>query len=159
MIRITISIGDLLAKTFDAMIAQRGYSSRSEAMRDILRDSVEKWRGEESSNGHCVASLSYVYDRRIGGLVARLAEIEHDSHDLVASSTTIRLDHEHSLVSVMLKGTALEVKNIAREISALRGVRFADVNMLAVELDEEHRGDHKQPPHHHDVSHLSPITR
>lgn len=157
MIRLTISIDDTLAATFDDMIAQRSYESRSEAMRDILRDAVEKWRSEEQIDGHCVASLSYVYDRQIGGLVARLAEIEHEHHDLVASSTAIRLDHDHSLVSVMLKGKAGKVKRVAQDIGALRGVRFADLNVLAVERGDTHR--HDDSHHHHDMSHLSPVSR
>jgi len=157
LIRVTISIDDELADTFDRVIGQRGYASRSEAMRDILREAVERWRAEEDHEGHCVANFSYVYDRRTGGLVTRLSEIEHEHHDLVASSTSIRLDHEHSLVSVMFKGRTGQVQEVAREIGALRGVRFADLNVLAVERGDEHSkaGAH----HHHDRSHLSPISR
>ncbi len=155
MQRITISIDDGLAKPFDAMIATRSYASRSEAMRDILRDAIERWRVEAGQSEHCVANLSYVYDRRIGSLPARLAELEHENHDLVATSTALRLDHDHSLVSVMFKGETEKVQMLAQTIGALRGVRFADLNLLAVDPGDSHQ----QPESHHHSghAHLSPV--
>ena len=37
MQRLTISVDDDLAASFDALVAARGYTSRSEAMRDLVR--------------------------------------------------------------------------------------------------------------------------
>ena len=155
MQRVTISIDDVLAENFDAMIQQRAYASRSEAVRDILHDAIERWRAEEGVSEHCVANLSYVYDRRIGSLAERLAELEHENHDLVATSTTLRLDHDHSLVSVMFKGRTKHVQTLAQSIGALRGVRFADLNLLTVEPGDSHR--HPESHRHSGQEHLSPV--
>lgn len=155
MQRLTISIEDRLAETFDSLIRERSYSTRSEAVRDIVREAVERWRAESGDGEYCVANLSYVYDRRIGSLAERLAELEHEHHDLVATSTALRLDHDHSLVSVMFKGRTDEVQAMARLIGALRGVRFAKLNLFAVQPSDEHLGSHS---HRHDGhEHLSPV--
>jgi CopG family transcriptional regulator, nickel-responsive regulator len=45
MERITMSVDGSLAKELDALIAKRGYASRSEAMRDLLRREAEAMIG------------------------------------------------------------------------------------------------------------------
>lgn len=154
MQRITISIDDELDETLDAIIADRAYSSRSEAMRDMLRDAIERWRQENSQSTYCVANLSYVFDRRIRSLPQRLADIQHAHHDLVAASTLVRLDHDHSLESVMLKGPTAQVKAFADRVRAERGVRFGSINILDVETGDDH--EHADAHDHHGHAHLSP---
>lgn len=157
MQRITISIDDDLAETFDVLIKARAYQSRSEAMRDILRHSVEQWRQESWHSEHCVANLSYVVDRRIRNLPQRLADLQHAHHDLVAATTAVRLDHEHSLESVMLKGETRAVKAFADKVRAERGIRFGALNLLDVEPGGGH--DHADAHQHHGHAHLSPRSR
>ncbi len=156
MQRITISIDDVLAAELDRMARARGYESRSEAMRDIARATVERWRQDDSAAEFCVATLSYVYDRRVRALPERLSGMEHAHHDLVASSATVRLDHYDSLVSVMLKGRSAEVQKLADRITAQRGVRLAKLNLIAVEPGDAH--DSEGSHHHHGHEHLSPVS-
>tara|TARA_B100000678_G_C17826546_1_gene349288 strand:- start:23 stop:496 length:474 start_codon:yes stop_codon:yes gene_type:complete len=156
MQRITISIDDGLAGEMDAMARARGYGSRSEALRDMLRAQTERWRQEDSSAAFSVGNLSYVYDRRVRALPERLSELEHAHHDLVVSSTAMRLDHQDSLVSVMLKGRTEALRKLVDHIITQRGVRLAQLNLIAVQPgdDHEHPGDHE----HHGHEHLSPVT-
>lgn len=155
MQRMTMSIDDGLSETFDKMVISRAYASRSEALRDIVRDAIEDWREEHSTTADCVASLSYVYDRRLRSLPQRLAELQHEHHDIVASSTTVRLDHYHSMECVMLKGKSDAVRALADTIRAQRGVRFGKLNLVAVQPGDDH--DRGQAHHHHNHGHLSPI--
>ena len=156
MQRITISIDDELSRVFDELVNARAYASRSEALRDIVRDTIEKWREENSKSAMCVASLSYVYDRRIRLLPLRLSELQHEHHDIVSSSTIVRLDHYNSMECVMLKGKTTAVRALADTIRAQRGVRFGNMNIVAVEADDEH--DHAKAHHHDNDGHLSPIS-
>ena len=156
MQRITISIDDALAAELDGMARARGYESRSEAMRDIARATVERWRQDDSTAEYCVANLSYVYDRRVRALPERLSGMEHEHHDLLSSSATVRLDHYDSLVSVMLKGRSAKVQKLADEITAQRGVRLAKLNLIAVEPGDAH--DSADSHHHHGHEHLSPVS-
>ncbi len=156
MQRITISIDDTLAETFDTMVKARGYESRSEAVRDILRENVERWRTQDGETEYCVANLSYVYDRRVRALAERLSGLEHEHHDLVSSSSTVRLDHYNSLVAVVLKGRVGDVRTLADAVTAQRGVRFADLNLVAVSPGDAH--DRPGSHHHHGHEHLSPLS-
>jgi CopG family nickel-responsive transcriptional regulator len=51
MDRFTISLDENLATAFDALIKERGYSTRSEAVRDILRKHLQQNAEQRDSRG------------------------------------------------------------------------------------------------------------
>ena len=154
MQRVTISLDDDLAARFDAIVRDRAYTSRSEAVRDLVRELVDKERLAAERGGSCVASLSYVYDHRIRSLAQRLLDLQHDHHTLVVATTHIILDHQSSLETVLLRGPTVEVDALADRIVAERGVRFGAVNVISVEANDDHADP--APHHHHGHAHVSP---
>jgi CopG family nickel-responsive transcriptional regulator len=147
MERFTISLDDELAHEFDGLIEARGYSNRSEAVRDILRSHLDKLREASDEQAHCVANLSYVYNHHERALAERLTAIQHDHHDLTISTMHAHLDHDHCIESVMLKGRSRDVRRFADAISAERGVRHGLLNLVTVEVAHPSRQSH---------SHLTP---
>ena len=149
--RITISIGEELAAAFDAMLGARGYQSRSEGVRDLVRDAVERWERERPVETHCVAALSYIYNPRTRALAARLSDLQHAHHDLVAASTVVRIDHDSTLECVMLRGETTAVTAFADQVRAERGVRFGSLNLVGADPHDTHihPGDHSHVGHAH----------
>jgi CopG family nickel-responsive transcriptional regulator len=149
--RITMSIDESLAKAFDQLIKDRGYASRSEAMRDLLRRDVEAYRHETDDAAYCVASLSYVYNHHERKLAERLAEAQHRHHNLVVSTMHVHLDHENCLEAVVLKGPAKEVRALADRTRSERGVRHAHLNVISVSVTDSHFriGSHRHHGHMH----------
>ena len=154
MQRVTISLDETLGTEFDQLLRARGYQSRSEAVRDAVRDAIATWRDEQLQEELCVANLSYVYNRKIRLLAQRLSELQHDHHDLVVATTQVHLDHEHTLESAMLRGAPRQVRAFADSIQAERGVRFSKLNLIGVEANDEH--DEHIAHHHNGHAHLSP---
>ena len=154
MQRITISIDETLGATFDRLVSARGYGSRSEGVRDLVREAVEAWMAEPSGQGRCVANLSYVYDSHTRSLPQRLAEMQHDGHDLIVCATQVRLDHEHTLETVLLRGNAEPVRALADRIRAEKGVRFGALNLISVDSGDQH--DDPTAHSHEGHLHLAP---
>jgi CopG family nickel-responsive transcriptional regulator len=163
MERITISLDESLAHEFDLLIARRGYATRSEAVRDLLRRELEGERAEAGS-GHCVANLSYVYNHHERDLGERLTRTQHAHHDLCVSTLHAHLDHEECLETVILRGPVRAVREFAQAIIAERGVRHGSLNVISVSvspaghdhLQDEHGHDHDGGHAHHDHVHLKP---
>ena len=151
MERITISVDEELAREFDALIRKRGYTSRSEAMRDLLRRDVEVNRIAYEQKSYCVANLSYVYDHHSRDLAERLMGAQHDHHDMVVSTMHVHLDHQHCLETVILKGPTTAVRSFANSLQAERGVRHANINLVTVEPGDAHAaaGNHRHDGHLH----------
>lgn len=151
MERITMSIDETLARDFDQLIHDRGYASRSEAMRDLLRREVEAHREAREERTQCVANFSYVYNHHERKLSERLVEAQHQHHDLVISTMHVHLDHEHCLESVALKGPAQAVRAFADRTRAERGVRHSQLNLVTVKIGDRHftLGSHRHAGHMH----------
>lgn len=130
MQRITISIDDELSRGFDALAQARGYTSRSEAIRDLVRRALDDQRVEAGGDAPCIANLSYVFDHHMRDLSQRLTEIEHDHHGLVVSTTHVHLDHDTCLESAILRGPIDAVRALANQVQAERGVRFGALNLI-----------------------------
>lgn len=154
MERITMSVDADLAAGFDELIASRGYSNRSEAMRDLLRREIEAHRVKYRPRTQCVASLSYVYNHHLRDLAERLTAAQHAHHDLVVATTHVHLDHEHCLENAFLKGSTAAVRAFADKILAERGVAHGQLNVITVDGGDTHTLSSAH--HHHGHMHLTP---
>lgn len=157
MERITISLESELAAAFDALIAERGYRNRSEAMRDLLRAELESAHQVQHKSEQCVAALSYVYNHHERELAERLAHHHHEHHDLSVSTLLSYIDHDHCLASSILRGPTPLVRQLAERIMAESGVRHGQLNQISLTEDE------KEHHHHgHDTAskhrHLRPLN-
>jgi len=149
MERFTISLDEALAQQFDELIAARGYSNRSEAVRDLIRGAIEGDRQRDAPSGHCVANLSYVFNHHQRDLAERLTGLQHDHHDLTVAALHSHLDHENCLESVILKGPTAAVRQFADALMAQSGVRHGQLNVIALEAEHHHSHEAHGAPHVH----------
>jgi CopG family transcriptional regulator, nickel-responsive regulator len=119
--RTGVSIEEDLLEKFDRRIAARGYKNRSEALRDLIRDSLVA--DEIHRNQPIVATLSMVYDHHSPHLSDRLNEIQHHSHENILAATHVHLDADNCLEVVIMKGRSGEVQHLADHMLAMRGVK------------------------------------
>lgn len=120
LIRFGVSLPQSLLAKFDRFLASHGYGSRSESIRDMIRQRLldESW--ESGKNGCGVISL--VYDHHQRNLLDRLTNIQHDAGDIILTSTHIHIDHHHCLEVIIVRGPVNRVKKLANHLIALKGV-------------------------------------
>lgn len=120
--RIGVAIDTDLLEKFDRLIEQRGYTNRSEAFRDLIRDElVEKnW---ESPDSHVVGTVTLVYDHHVRMLSEKLTDIQHDYHHAVLSTLHVHLDHDHCLEVLVVKGKSGDVRKVADALISTKGVK------------------------------------
>lgn len=152
--RFTISLDTAMAEQFDSFIRARGYGNRSEAVRDLIRERLERDALADPETGDCVATLSYVYDHHQRDLAARLTDAHHRHHQLVMAVQHVHLDHDACLETVLLRGPVAAVRAFGEAIMAERGVRHGNLHPVAVEMrSERHRHEGDDPGHAHLHSH------
>lgn len=120
--RFGISIDNRLLQQFDALIGEKGYVNRSEAIRDLIRGSLvdAQWTQEEVE---LVGTVTLVYDHHTRDLSDKLTEHQHSHHDAIISSLHVHLDAHNCLEVVVLKGQAGTVKRLAAELIGTKGVK------------------------------------
>ena len=149
MRRLTISIDDDLADTFDKLVADKGYANRSEAFRDLLRGELRKDALEEGSARHCVGVLSYVYNHHERQLAGRIMSMQHDHHEVTVATMHAHLDHDECIETVILRGPTRDVMRFAEAVIAEKGVRHGKFFPIPVHIEparsRERRHRHAHP--------------
>ncbi|MBV8853077.1 MAG: nickel-responsive transcriptional regulator NikR [Sinobacteraceae bacterium] len=135
MRRLTISVDDDLANTFDRLVKDQGYDNRSEAFRDLVRRALGDARVQDKSAGHCVGALSYVYNHHERQLASRLTSMQHEHHDLAVATMHAHLDHENCLETVILRGPTEAVLRFADSVKAQPGVRHGSFHPVPIEVE------------------------
>ena len=122
IIRFGISIDERLLDKFDSLIDEKGYSNRSEAIRDLIRNALveEEWA---HGNKETVGTVSLVYDHHTRDLADKLTEQQHSHHKEIISALHVHLDAHHCLEVVIIKGKAKKIKKLAEELIGTKGVK------------------------------------
>jgi CopG family nickel-responsive transcriptional regulator len=128
--RIGVAIATGLLDEFDALIAKRGYTNRSEAFRDLIRAELVR---ESSSRpaGRVVGSLTVVYDHHVRLLEEKLTEMQHRHHRLILSVLHVHLDHDNCMELIALRGASADVQRLAGLLAATKGVKHAQLAITA----------------------------
>jgi len=127
LVRTGISLERELLAGFDRLIARKGYGSRSEAIRDLVREHAVQ--ADVSGNKVIVGTLTVVYDHHQPRLSERLIAAQHHYHGKVLATTHVHLDARHCLEVVIVKGRSAEVQHLADHILSLRGVKHGKLVM------------------------------
>jgi CopG family transcriptional regulator, nickel-responsive regulator len=132
LMRIGISLPEKLLNKFDEIILQRGYSSRSEGIRDAIRNYIVSYEWMSDVQGERVGVITIVYSHSQRGLEDNLTEIQHDLSSIIQSSLHVHLDHENCLEVVVLRGQGQDVKKAAERMMALKGVKHVKLTTTSL---------------------------
>lgn len=130
--RVSISLESALLEDFDRHIAGKGYATRSEAIRDLIRDLLVRDKARKAE-GDQVAVVTLVYDHHARELAARLIDKQHHHHDLVVSSMHVHLGERHCLEVSILRGAGKEVTHLGDELIATKGVLHGEITFTSGE--------------------------
>jgi CopG family transcriptional regulator, nickel-responsive regulator len=126
--RIGVSLEKDLLEQFDQLIGQKGYATRSEAIRDLLRDAlVQRQWSEAASREEQVAVVTLVYDHDSSSLAHKLAHIQHENHRAVVSALHVHMDEHNCLEVLVLRGPAREVLRMGDGLVSTKGVKYGKV--------------------------------
>jgi len=121
LVRFGVSLDGNLLDRFDDLIAKKGYTNRSEAIRDLIRDNLvgQEW----DANKETVGTVTIVYDHHVRALTDKLTSIQHDYQHLIVSGMHVHLDHDHCLEVLVVRGRGSEVKKVADILIGTKGVK------------------------------------
>jgi CopG family nickel-responsive transcriptional regulator len=126
-----VSLPNGLLDQFDEIISKRGYSSRSEAIRDAIRNYINNYKWMDGIEGKRIGIISLVYEHDKRGLADDLTEIQHLHMSLITSSVHVHLDLDNCLEIIMLHGEGKDIKEVADAVTALRGVKYVKLNTIS----------------------------
>jgi len=147
--RIGIALDSDLLKRFDLSIGQRGYTNRSEAFRDLIRDRLvtEQTASPEAT---VVGTVTLIYDHHASGITEKLTDVQHENHELVVSTSHAHLDHDSCLEVLIVHGKSARVEQFADRLIGLKGVQHGRLVMTVPthSIDHSHENGHEHKHKH-----------
>ena len=119
--RFGVSIDQSLLSSFDRLIRQKGYQNRSEAIRDLIRDSLvqEEWESGQET----VGTIAIVYDHHTRELSKVLTHLQHHFFKSIISTIHVHLDAHHCMEVLIVKGKSDDLKKISDRLIGIKGVK------------------------------------
>ncbi len=135
IVRFSVSVEDDLLEKFDRFCDEEQFATRSEAVRQLIRDRLTK-QAWESDTQQVAGTLTLVYDHHRPQLRDRLMELQHDNHDLIISALHAHLDHDVCLEVIVLRGPAGRLQKIASQLRGIKGIFKGELVMASAEEGE-----------------------
>lgn len=132
LLRIGVAIEESLLQEFDQSIARRGYTNRSEAFRDLIRDHLIRQKAE-SPGQDVVGTITLVYDHHVRLLSERLTEMQHQHFAVIVSTLHVHLDHDACLEVLVVRGRSAEVRKIADGLISTKGVKHGRLTLTSAD--------------------------
>ncbi len=129
--RIGVAIDSELLEQFDQAISRKGYTNRSEAFRDLIRDELSREQGEQA-DASVVGTVTLVYDHHVRLLTERLTEAQHQHPHLIISTLHVHLNQHDCLEVLVVRGASAAVKRVADQLIAIKGVKHGKLVMTAI---------------------------
>lgn len=129
--RFGVSMDEQLLMEFDELVTNKGYSNRSEAVRDLIREAliVEAWKDPEQ---FVAGSILLFYDHNQKGLLEQLTTIQHDFHHEILATTHFHLDEHNCLELIIVKGKACSLQTLSDQLVSMKGVKYGKFTVAPV---------------------------
>jgi CopG family nickel-responsive transcriptional regulator len=141
--RFSVSLESDLLDQFDQYIHEQKYATRSEAVRQLLRETLTTHAWAQDSED-AVATLTIVYDHHRTSLMEKLMDLQHRHARMVVSTMHIHLDSDHCLEVIALRGRATALQQMAAELKGLKGIHQGK---LVLARSAPHPSGHEHEPH------------
>ncbi len=123
LVRFGVSIDQDLLENYDRLIAERGYATRSEALRDLIREALIEQKIETESGINALGSLTLIYDHHARNLAQEMDELQHDFHDNILSVMHFHVSHDDCMEIIALRGIVSEIVELANRLLSLKGIK------------------------------------
>ena len=130
IVRFSVSLEDDLLQQFDRYCAEEQFATRSEAVRQLIRETLTT-RAWQSESQDAAGTLTLVYDHHRAQLGDRLTKLQHDNTDLIVSTLHAHLTHELCLEVIILRGPAGRLQQIASQLRGLKGIYKGELVMAS----------------------------
>jgi CopG family nickel-responsive transcriptional regulator len=123
---------ELLAK-FDILIQKKGYTNRSEAIRDLVRELIVRSDVKEPG-GRSIGTITILYNHDMGDVTNRLLHLQHHRHGEILATIHVHIDEYNCLEVLVVRGMTKHIIELADNIKAIKGVKHGELVLTKADL-------------------------
>jgi len=131
IIRLGVTLPDKLLGELDEIVDSARYPSRSKAIQDSVKSFVTEHGWLREQKGERIGVIVFVYDHESRGLEDYLTDTEHDYSSIICSSTHIHLTKRDCLETIVVRGNASRIRELAERLRTRKGVKQAKLTVVS----------------------------
>jgi CopG family nickel-responsive transcriptional regulator len=123
--RVSLTLPQDLLDELDRSLEAQSYASRSEAVRDSLRDFLASYKWRQELRGRRLGVVAVLYEHDVRGLTDTLVDIQHENVGIIKAVQHLHADAKNCLETLIVNGPAEDIRSLVERLGALRGVKQA----------------------------------
>ena len=132
MVRFGVSMSPKLLERFDESIVRKSYGNRSEAIRDLIRESLVEMEWETGDEEEVVGTITIIYNHTTRELIDKLTDFQHQAHQAIVSTLHVHLDEHNCLEVMVVRGKSNLIREISERLISTKGVKHGKLTMTSV---------------------------
>ena len=129
--RFGVSIDAALLQDFDVLCTSHGYANRSEAVRDLMRDALER-HAVAHGDAETAGTLTLIYDHQKSDVVQKLAAAQHHAPVHVITALLVHLEPDTCLEVLIMRGQGRLIRDFAQKLRAIKGVVHGKLSLAGM---------------------------
>ena len=119
---ISLSLTNDLLERLDDFVESSGYSSRSEALRLAIRDSLNQYSLQRMEKGIVMSTVSIISESHQATTHVGLMNLRNDFDDLIFGNMHLHIEGGYCIEIFLVKGESDDVMDFISKSKAIRGV-------------------------------------
>lgn len=126
-----MSLSTKLLEEFDEVITDRGYNSRSKAIRDALKDYILRYQWLNEIGGERNGVIAVIYDYHFTGVLENLTNAQHKSREYINAVMQVHITQKYCMEVIVVKGDIKHIRELTDKIKSLNGVEYVKLTSIS----------------------------
>jgi CopG family nickel-responsive transcriptional regulator len=135
--RISVSLPPDVCVALDALVARRGYESRSQAITSMITESIIE-HSAETGREVMTGTITLFYNQSKNNLLSRLADLKRKHINEVIGSLQVLLEHDHMMEVILIQGPAATLQQITNAFVTCKGVKGGKLTLTSTIIPPLH---------------------
>lgn len=129
---ISISLTSELLRKLERFMREKGYSSRSEAVRDAIRELLSEYELSKFEEGRVIATITVISRHERQDVNERLTRLRHEYDEIISGNMHIHLGKDYCLEIFITEGDSNEILNFIGRIRAMKGIQQVKYTIVPI---------------------------
>lgn len=129
---VSISLPSKMLEELETIQQKERYSSRSEIVREAIRDYLGKYRRRKMLSGELAGFLSILYEVSDKSCSHKISKLHHANEEVVYGAFHLHFDEENCLDIWLIRGAGRKIIGLIEHLKAVRGTKHVGEDLISI---------------------------
>lgn len=129
---ISMSLTNDLLRKVDGLADEKGYSSRSEVIRDAVRGFLSEYELSKLEKGEVTATITVISEQERRDVDEKLTRLRHEYDEIVTGNMHIHIGETYCLEIFITQGDSSQILKFIGRVRAIRGIQQVKYTLSSI---------------------------